>query len=751
MEAHREEEPAMQRDQQQPLSRWFNAVAIALALVAARFMYEPIARWVPRHSSGPWSGIVSAASLNQLDPRRNYLAFLASLGATFLILSAVLAGGRLIPESWRQPRLPSLPRPVVRGMAAVLHRLAFLLSPWLLVPLSVMLVATWAINQEYVSLGTRIAHGFHEGEYIGFAPTLLRGGGLFTSAFYIHGFAINALPELLARTMGFTDNTIAATRAVRMVESILAWPAMAWLIWEITRASGARRRFLPVFLGALLIVFALSDVTYYMTLRRTVSFLQLATLLLAMRGVMTRESDGVASWLTPGLIGLSLPLALLYDYSEAVCFAAIAAFASLLVLLTRRKAIRRWLGGMGTGAALGTLLLLVSLGPTQFAALFQQVIYWASYGRLIWFTPLNPFTASESPRFFALVAVPSLTLAYLFFDRQKGESLREWIAREWLLLVLLVATLLGDRVALDRALEEHLGWSGVSTTLLMVALGLAAWRQVGDRPFAALLAMGGVFLSAGQANAHKLNPVLAVEKIQLASHRFWTSDEYVVPRRMRLAMEEIASDVAKSRTFYTLSSEGVWYTLFKKPSASRFHQVVYARTPEAQGLVIQDLEHNRPDIILHGSSVRVDGYSPEVTDYLVERYILDRYRPYRAVGSTDFWKRAAHPLTETMAGAPGVDGRIANVKDTDEGTTWFTGTMTPPAGVRPGDPVRIYMTADGTLFGYRELADSDVTWQHGTLQWSVELGTSFLPASSRHYQAWLYDEKGDRLMPLTSR
>jgi hypothetical protein len=232
---------------------------------------------------------------------------------------------------------------------------------------------------------------------------------------------------------------------------------------------------------------------------------------------------------------------------------------------------------------------------------------------------------------------------------------------------------------LDRADAPHLGLGGMIATVLLISLLLrtlaaAHGWSIAARFAAALLA---AFLTVRAWP--QLDPRAAAAHVSDLRGAL-AKDDQVVSARLRSVVAAMRPTVARQRCFYTLDSNGMWYYFFDRRSCSRFHQVNYARTREAQFEVIDALDRERPDVLLFrdpDSAAHDDG--PANGEQLVYSYVLREYRPMALVGGRWFWRRAGTPLVMRDRTAP---GEIAVTAEAPPGTVRVTGTAAVPAGAQ---------------------------------------------------------------------
>jgi hypothetical protein len=104
----------------------------------------------------------------------------------------------------------------------------------------------------------------------------------------------------------------------------------------------------------------------------------------------------------------------------------------------------------------------------------------------------------------------------------------------------------------------------------------------------------------------------------------------------------VMANLEKDETFYTFTSEGVWYYLIDRPTPTRY-PLAYTSTPDfMQRQVAKELTKNRCKIIL----VRNDHWACEIDDFpaaqrfpILVKFIETNYRPYKQIGDNELWIR----------------------------------------------------------------------------------------------------------------
>lgn len=696
-----------------PKSRGAPAWSFALALGLGIAVANALARW-PHRARGMASraAVVSFSTLNQYDPRSNLYAWAASLSLlTALFLLAARAPPLRSPGG--SSRFSAMLSPIRRGIDA----LAAAVSRY---PLAVALLTLTALlayvaNVTIYNPAAGVGDGFHEGEFLGFAPAFRQLARPFEATFFIHGFALNALPGLLA-------DTIAGARLVRMGESAANWLALLWLAYEVARSADERLR-IPALAATLLAFCLLRDVSFFIAAPRSVfSFAGTAALLRLLRGreVTPRRALGV------GLVAASAPLSFLFNFSEAGAFAMVFGVAAVLAALRGRRFHFRWWMAAFAGGALGCLIVLALVGPRAISTQLEEMAYWARHGGPIWFTPLSQNRGMSLRYYWVILAGQAGAFAALLRRGMGRDALARISTGESDLCCLVALSVGSMKTWVDRADEAHLALGAIPATLLLISLLLRSRAGNATLHPGALLAAAALCV-LGPAR-RSFDPFAAAASVRTAVASAGTPDEKLLSPDVRAAAVALRADIQTQPCFYTLASDAVWYQLFDKPSCSRFHQLIYARTQEAQEEVVRSLANSRPALLLARSDsvgMGIDGVPLSVSNPIVIGHVLKWYRPYRRFGAFWFWKRAQRPLRSSGSVA---DGVILPPRTGRNRLTLVEGS-----GARPGD--HIYARAGEDL-----LEDTEVS---ATGVWSM-----LLPPSIDGIRLAVYDDRTDSLLDL---
>ncbi|MFL5310055.1 MAG: hypothetical protein ACJ79H_06315, partial [Myxococcales bacterium] len=548
------------------------AAGIASSAWAARWLYRPARSGAPP--------IVSPSSIAGYPAVGNAIVYFSglALGVLFAFLLARFDADRT--RAWVGRALATLSRPRVALSAGL------------------VLFAAFVVNNSLGNPAGPVYDLFHEGETLGFKPAFRQLAHPFERTFLIHGFGMDVLPSLAADLVSRPGHGIAVARAFLMAEEAGTWIALLWLVFEVLRwAAPGERRIRTAALAA----FCLAHPFFYVVTvpRSLASFCQTAATL---RFLGAGPRGEARTWRQTALafaIGASLPLALLYNYSEAVAFGGVFAAVSGIAAAQGRKTLNAWLRGAAPGIAAGIAVLLVSLGGSQVRAMLSTVMYWIEVGGWIWAQPILQTSILKQRYFWPIAGAHLLVVVYLG-TRVRSSGWRDSLRADADIWTLLVLSLASTKTWIDRPDSPHLALGAILATALLVSLAVRWWVAGRSQPGARsplIVAAGAALLVFGGGPA-QFDPTAAWTKLGEYRSGQRTLDANELTGDLQESAARLGPEIRSQRCFFTLTSEGVWYYLFDKPSCSRFHQLIYARTPRTQREVVDDLRRENPGIVL---------------------------------------------------------------------------------------------------------------------------------------------------------
>jgi hypothetical protein len=631
----------------------------------------------------------------------------------------------------------------------------------------------YLVNITSVTLDAPLTDLYHEGEYLGFIPALAAPDAVFASTFMAHGPGVDLLPGFVAARFVGSGHGIVATRlayaalrTVAVVTSLLAVLVFARLLSPEARrarwiASSALA--LMIFVVALQIG-AWTDVpTFHKTMNpRDAGFLLqvLAVLVLALAERRRWHPLGAAALAVA--IGASLPLAILYSYDRGLYGVVFLLLVSAAFAACGGRSGRIWLTGLAAGAVLGSAAVYAVFGRQDLEAVREQVAFWVRHGRAIWaYAGLValPDTWTGAVLIGSFIAL-ALGAARVVRVITATRSVREAIAREIGVVILMSASIACWRMPIERGDAGHVAW-GVTASWIMLSVFVARFaldalrssprfdpvpRASGATNYGASIVMVGASAIAG-CNLLFLDPYAAYDR--LANQYYGglqKTDATILSAQQLRTLDAIRNDLGSSSCFYTLTNEGAWYYLLHAKSCSRFYQLTNARPVSAQREIVAALEATKPGILLFSSggwsSTVVDGVSMFNASAEVMRYVLSHYVPWKFVAGNWFWQRSDEPLRFSdrsegaIADAPSVGNRASDVR--------LSGTYgSDRATARPKALIVTDDDENAPLWAGQPAEDELLEGR-----WSAEIPTAALAPGNHRVRVWAFGENGAPLVQL---
>lgn len=749
-----------------------NIAAVLSISVVSFFALIPVVNTISIPLEQSDTEIISLASVMGISPYTEYLKFSILLLVPLIVAIIALNTNQVIVNRYWE---------VISSVVA--KAFSFLGNKKVLTALTLVLVCLWAISKSYIFLDFTLNDSFHEGEYLGFLPNFLALEKPFLGSFMIHGFGLDVLTSLIASRFANDANVIALTRFFRMTEGLITYLGCFWIIWELilfNKLNHVSRR--KVFLLLCLLFTVLDGVlfeirAYVAAGRDTLFILQLALIIRFFRTINFKEKQGRFRKLALLiLIGITIPVSVLYVYDRAVYFFLIYLLGCALVLSFGRKITYTWLYGTGVGFTISAIAIVAVIGFDQVTEISTQMSYWARHAKYITFMPPLPLSLllsmnREAIDFWRCFSFTVLTLIfsifYLILDYKKNCGPEKFWNKHCLTIILLFASLMYLRISLDRSPDADHG--ALVSILLLMYLGLKTCKtqietqatQVSLNP---LLQRWIIALLTVVILVHPvLNPLLLPDKFLGLYRSLQTPDSVITRHDFLESYRALKPEIDQLPCFFTLSSEGFWYYLFKKQSCTKFSILAYAKSIGAQETIVREIDHTKPDIILFFTGSDLIGRTPTAdAGSIVYQYFLNHYRPYTLVAGRWFWKRDTIDFTfaEDKSRTYGsIDTVDISKPETNEVSQKKVVDELSKADLRNGNRVWLTGTSlrfnqdDGINAVYVSFGEDNhlisVTWVDQQLKWRVRIPTMSLPnVSNGLLRVWGYDAMDHRLVQL---
>ena len=499
--------------------------------------------------------------------------------------------------------------------------------------------------------------GFHFGEKIGLSKTFLKAPDIFFEKAYIliHGFGQNVLPGVIGFWLGGQNRDISVSLFVVHLQTVFSVIFSFLILFEVASFISLKYRW-RVLLIFTLLYFSLHGIIFNLIDRDTVFMVQLFVLLRWLRLDSSQQDkhNGLRrDFIYFFLLGLSLPVSILYVYDRATY--SIIVFLALFsyLLLTRSKIFMLVRAAVFViSALLCSLMISLWLGWQAIPVSIQHIIYWTKFAGL--------FTALPYPKIIISIGtlvdwVPiflqSLTLTLLCLELRnqcfvQKNSLRTFLRENCISIFMLLSAMLFMRVALGRSDAGHLISPGffsiyafsatVGSYAIRRNLPVLSWHQV----------LSGFLVFSLLVNLNSVAAAVNVKSIfsypRLSSAFINQRNQALLDPRHIETVDQIRPDLKGQSCFYSLTSEGLWYRLLSKRPCSKYWYLIYAIPPKAQQELIEDLQQTKPKIILYANASlgnAIDEVNKETSHLKVHQYVWQHYQPYKLIGDNWFWIR----------------------------------------------------------------------------------------------------------------
>ena len=588
---------------------------------------------------------------------------------------------------------------------------------------------------------------FHEGLKLGSLYNFLKSGEGFNQMF-IHGYFLEVLTPYLAYLITPENHGVMGYRVLFTLETLLCWLGSIWIIWEIVNFTTEKEN--KVLLKLQFILFSIVFVAghgSFLILEYQLGFmlLQLGLVLHFLRKLTYSDPSPKFIFTISFIIGLSVPLGLLYATKYGLIFSVIFVLAVFLLLFHEQYKLFLLASSLGA-ISFGTISCLM-LGWGQVVEMGETFLYWLEF-----FYPRfsQPFISDANEHY---LWVPQLVIGILIvcgiqliISFKQSKNFQSFIRENTHIIILLSLSIMVSKIALDFSDKTHFRTIAPPSLFLLFASTtgwldrLAEFRRLIVQSYTAhKTAWVLVLIFLLSINMH---PKEAFRHVKPYWKQISTTDDEILALKgysYLMAVEEMRPEVQDMECFYTLTSESGWYYYFKKPSCSRHHSLVFAIGQEASDEIIAALRNKRPEVILfsnYRSSRSFDGSRSHPEVY---QFVYKNYRPYKLVGNHWFWKRSLGGMAGAQIAELDITSSITNsIYDNFQGAIILDGILN-LKNIYNIDGIYITPSDQKTPLA-ASIYDNMIRVKSGFLEtpWSMEvLMTNVLP-ETKSFQLWGY-------------
>ncbi|WP_210404581.1 hypothetical protein [Chroococcidiopsis sp. TS-821] len=528
--------------------------------------------------------------------------------------------------------------------------------------LLILLIVSWIINLTQPMLRSGLAvmvqDGFHYGEQIGLSLTFLNNPKEFFNQAYlmVNGFTLNVLPGAIGNLLGGNNYDISFSLIIFYILSITPIFVSFFVLFELAAYISIANKW-QVFCLLLFIYLPLYNSIFMFLDRDGVFLIQTyisVRLLRILTIANTEESDSwKVKYVYPSLIGISIPISLLYTYDRATYFALLFCYLLLVIATTKQKQlfIKIALSSL-LSIGVTSLFLMITLGINSLLVPISHILYWSKYSGLFTSLPYPQINLFQSE---ILVWLPilfqSLFISLLLIKFQseciiQKKNWRIFLSEVSAPLFIFLCAVMYMRIALGRSDTGHLmspGFFAIFALVILIGKQLATIQSIKFSWLSTLvtcLIVSSILNSASVNAAINISSILEYPKLvnSLLTKR---NSDLVTPQYLD-TVEKMQDELTGQSCFYTLTSEGIWYRLFRLSPCSKYWYLIYSTSTASQQELINDLRQTAPKIILYSNQSLgngIDGVRKETSHLPVHQFVWANYRPYKYIHDHWFWIR----------------------------------------------------------------------------------------------------------------
>ena len=615
---------------------WFLGIFI-ISFAVALFISEKIAV-LP--FSNPWhvTGLLTQKAYN---PANDIIKFITIIIFPSLVLVPsflLLKDKKWVPTQEKESAKPNSESFSIRPTIGK-KKLFFL---------SVVIVSIVALNiPTYHSNGEHV-DSFHEGESLGTAISYLAHKLPYKETIFLHGIFQDPLRSVIAfklfgRSIG----------SVRTLESIIK--ILSFILLFISLLKLFRQNYLYAYVAFFILIFGSNYFrdapVLLLILPRDVTTLLFIFLFLSLRQMLINDRTfSIAKFALIVFFFSFVPL-VSFSYSIDRGYYLTATFLIIsppMLFFSAKKGFANYFLISSALGAVSAAVLLFYLLNWDFSAFFEFVfLIMPKYKDLMDGIEYQFYDI----KFLFPVAVIALNTYWVTYrllkEAFKGDdilsSLLQCLKTYVIEICLLVMSIFFFRSALGRSDADHVQYSSVISYMLSIYIFikyyLHVFLQENKRLENVLIIFSIILVSLlTAAGCYRIYKHELIEK----NFPYYIDDSHFIPANYRNTIIFLKNNLGGKDTFFTMTSEAIWYYFINKPCPSKFPVVWFAMPYFYQEQTVRDLGDNNVKIILYkneNGSNTIDGFTTQERLPIIDSYIKKYYSFFKIIDGNELWIR----------------------------------------------------------------------------------------------------------------
>ncbi len=606
----------------------FLAVIFIAGITIALLVSDKIA--LPFHN--PW-GVVGLLTVEQYNPANDILKFLVIITLPSLILAA-----GFIPFN-RYLRFGNIIRG--NGVSGGFSFKNAFPGKKLLVILSIIFVIIIPLNiQTYHSCGETV-DTFHEGESMGTAISYLAGDIPYKETIFVHGLFADPLRSVLAfRLFG---RSIGAVRTLQSIIKLISFILLFLVLLKLFRNNYLYAT------GTFFILTVAIFLKFLLILPRDITTFLFIYLFLSLYETLEIKSNfSRIRFIILTFLFSFVPFAS-FAYSIDRGFylsAAYLLFTPMLIVLYHRKGLTKQFISSSVFGIVSAILLTGYLLKWDFADFFNFTFLIMPKYKELMDGMVYPF---YDPKFLfpvSLIALNLFWIVYTFLNALiKGDriivSVREYIEHHLIEIFLFVISVFFFRSALGRSAWEHIAYSSTAIYILSVYIVIKYYLHPFFTDKGKFIKPIFIFTTI-TLSAIIITGSYRIHKNRLIATNFpcHTDDSEFIPDNYKKTIVFLNNNLDDDESFFTMTSEAMWYYFINKPSPTAFPVIWFAMPDFYQKMVVDELKSGNVKIILYKNDFwtnAIDDFTNQERLPLIDSYIRTNYSFLKKIDDNELW------------------------------------------------------------------------------------------------------------------
>jgi hypothetical protein len=514
--------------------------------------------------------------------------------------------------------------------------------------LSIIIVSIVALNIPTYHSNGRHVDSFHEGESLGTAISYLAHKVPYKETIFLHGIFQDPLRSVIAFKL--FHKSIGSARTLESLIKILSFILLFILLLKLFRQN-----YLYAYITFFILIFGSNYFrdapVLLLILPRDVTTFLFIILFLSLRQILIDDRTFSAVKFASIVFFFSfVPLAS-FSYSIDRGYYLTATFlliSPVMLFFSAKKSLAKY------------FLLSSSLGLGSAAVLLFYLLHWNLYAFFEFVFLIMPKYKElmdgieynfHDIKFLFPVAVIALNAYWVTYRLLKeafkgvniSSSFPKCLKAYVVEICLLVMSIFFFRSALGRSDADHVQYSSVISYMLLtyifIKYYLHVFLQENKRREKVLIILTIISVSLSiTAGCYRIYKHELIER----NFPYNIDDSHFIPDNYKDTITFLKNNLGEKDTFFTMTSEAIWYYFINKPCPSKFPVVWFAMPYFYQEQTVRDLRDNNVKIILYkhknGSNI-MDGFTIQEGLPIVDSYIKKYYSFFKTIDGNKLWIR----------------------------------------------------------------------------------------------------------------